>query len=607
MSGHTKKRKIAEENRGFKECWTNEFFFVEDRGNIICLICNEKVSWPKRDCIKRHYKAKHSKDHNGLAGPQREDKAKELMNKLGSQQKLFVKQGNTSKAATEASFKVAAIIARRMKPFSDGEFVKECMLAALDVMCPEKVAVINKISLSNDTVTRRIDSLSKNLTEQLHSLATKFSYFALALDESTDVKDTAQLAIFVRGIDTNFNVTEELLTVRSMKSSTTGEDIFNELKAAMNDANLDFNRLIGIATDGAPSMLGTGRGLQGHVMAELDRQGLSHEHLVWCHCIIHQEALCAKIFEVSFKEVMSKVVVHVNHIRSHAMNHRQFRQFLLELDASYGDVIYFSGVRWLSRGQTLQRFWVLREELSMFFAMKGIPAPELEDQKWLCDLAFLVDITEKLNTLNVAMQGRNKLVHELFAHIKAFQTKLQLWQVQLERGNLAHFPSLKSQKEHDGGEFSSLRYAAEICKLQKEFDTRFKEFRARNTDFELFSVPFNVDVSQAPIELQLELCDLQASLELKGQFLGKELVDFYKSLPRATFPNLTQNAQKFISLFGSTYCAEQFFSKMKNTKSSKRNALTDAHLLASLRIASTHLQPDFKAIMNEQKEFQSSH
>lgn len=39
-------------------------------------------------------------------------------------------------------------------------------------------------------------------------------------DESIDMMDTAQLAIFIRSIDFNFNVTEELVALFLMKSTT---------------------------------------------------------------------------------------------------------------------------------------------------------------------------------------------------------------------------------------------------------------------------------------------------------------------------------------------------------------------------------------------------
>ena len=55
----------------------------------------------------------------------------------------------------------------------------------------------------------------------------------LALDESTDQGDTAQLVIFIRGIDENLNVTEEMLDLCHMKGTTTGRDIYEYVNLAL--------------------------------------------------------------------------------------------------------------------------------------------------------------------------------------------------------------------------------------------------------------------------------------------------------------------------------------------------------------------------------------
>ena len=53
-------------------------------------------------------------------------------------------------------------------------------------------------------------------------------FYLLTLDESTDQTDTAQLAILVRGVGSNFDVFEELLSIASLKDRTTGKDMFKE-------------------------------------------------------------------------------------------------------------------------------------------------------------------------------------------------------------------------------------------------------------------------------------------------------------------------------------------------------------------------------------------
>ena len=58
---------------------------------------------------------------------------------------------------------------------------------------------------------------------------------------------------------------------------------------------------------------------------------------------------------VIFQEVMKVVVETVNYIRSKGLKHRQFKQFLTKMHVSYGDVLYYSHIRWLSRGAMFER------------------------------------------------------------------------------------------------------------------------------------------------------------------------------------------------------------------------------------------------------------
>ena len=53
-----------------------------------------------------------------------------------------------------------------------------------------------------------------------------FVSWSFAIDESTDVKDVAQLAIFIKGMDKELKETEELLSLQCMKDTTTGAKIF---------------------------------------------------------------------------------------------------------------------------------------------------------------------------------------------------------------------------------------------------------------------------------------------------------------------------------------------------------------------------------------------
>ena len=139
------------------------------------------------------------------------------------------------------------------------------------------------------------------------------------------------------------------------------------------------------------------------------------------------------------KEVMDVVVKTVNFIRSRKLNHRQFKSFLADMDSEYGELLYHTEVRWLSRGNVLKRFFALRNEIASFMKMKNITVPLLADATFQCNLAFLSDIAHHLNELNLKLQGKKKIITQMYDHMKSFKVKLRLWIKQLGKENLAHF------------------------------------------------------------------------------------------------------------------------------------------------------------------------
>lgn len=84
-----------------------------------------------------------------------------------------------------------------------------------------------------------------------------FEWFSIALDESTDVSDLAQVLLFVRGVNSEFKITEELADVHSMEGRVTGDEIFAKVKETICNLGLDFKRLKGVTTDGGKNMCGT--------------------------------------------------------------------------------------------------------------------------------------------------------------------------------------------------------------------------------------------------------------------------------------------------------------------------------------------------------------
>ena len=111
------------------------------------------------------------------------------------------------------------------------------------------------------TVTRRVEELALNVEETLKTKLLAYKFYSLALDESTDLTDTAQLAVFIRGFDDELEVFEEMLALRPLKGTTKGTDILEATKTTLARYHLSLKNLAGLATDGAPAMVGTKAGL----------------------------------------------------------------------------------------------------------------------------------------------------------------------------------------------------------------------------------------------------------------------------------------------------------------------------------------------------------
>ncbi|KAI3359992.1 hypothetical protein L3Q82_014321 [Scortum barcoo] len=282
---------------------------------------------------------------------------------------------------------------------------------------------------------------------------------------------------------------------------------------AVEKIGLKWDKLCGVTTDGAPAMTGERKGMAWMVCAKVKESG---GEAVRINCIIHQEALCAKT--VQLDDVMNTVVKTVNIIRARGLYHREFQAFLSDVDAEYGDVLYHSDVRWLGRGSVLQRFYSLRSEIDQFLKEKGQPLHELSDPLWLADLAFLVDLTHHLNTLNKSLQGKEQLVPHLYAHLKAFCVKLRLFEAQLRSFNAAHFPTLSEIKSaFPKADLSAKKekYVSVIASLVTEFNQRFQDFSVIEKQIKLFSTPFLVDAEEVEESLQLELIEMQCDDSLK--------------------------------------------------------------------------------------------
>ena len=225
-------------------------------------------------------------------------------------------------------------------------------------------------------------------------------------------------------------------------------------------------------------------------------------------------------------------------------------------------------------------------------------------KEWRYEMMFAADMFEKLKELNLTLQGKGLLAHEMWNYVKSFRAKLDLFARQAVEGNFFHFPLIGKQKVP---EIISTKITDYLKSLNKEITRRFQDFQKIEPKFDLLSYPFTADIDTAPEDLQLELIDLQSDYTLKEMFYEKTLVDFYSFLSAEKFPCMKKFGGKLFSIFGSTYICEQSFSCMKINKNKHGCSLTEVNYQDFMRISTTNMNPNFKKIVEKRDRVKFSH
>ena len=359
-----------------------------------------------------------------------------------------------------------------------------------------------------------------------------------------------------------------------MNGSTKGEDVLNTFIKHFEQRNIDIKKMFSITTDGAPAMVGIHRRF-----VTLAEQMIGHP-VMKLHWIIHQENLCAKISDSELNDVMSTVTKIVNFLVARsAKTHRQFRSLLEEMGSAYHDVPLHCSVRWLSRGKVLWRFVECLVEIKIFLATQKQTYPELEDEKWLAKLMFLVDITAHLNELNLRLQGSGQTVICLFEEWKGFISKLDVYTRDIQTASFLYFKHLKAfSVDH---QVNTVEIEMCMRNLRSRFCSRFQDFQHFGSLFSFLIKPESSENLNLTAfewmnveDFEMQLIDLKASLLWTSKFSDlrksletvenkqKSILTCWESLPEK-FSCLKKMAIGLLSSFGSTYLCEQIFSHTK--------------------------------------------
>lgn len=173
-------------------------------------------------------------------------------------------------------------------------------------------------------------------------------WYALHIDESTDVDNKAVILVYVRYVYQE-EVHDDMLCALSLPTGTTAAELFKSLDDYIS-GKLKWSFCVGICTDRAAAMTGQLSGLTARIK-QVARECESR------HCVIHREMLASRKMPPELKSILDYVVKVINHIKAHALTHACSSSFVRRWTRRTHLLLY-TEIRWLSQGRSLARLSV---------------------------------------------------------------------------------------------------------------------------------------------------------------------------------------------------------------------------------------------------------
>ena len=545
--------------------------------------------------LLRHMKTKH---------PEIKDKPLEFFERRKrdheGEKRLLKTVLSTNSNALRASYLVTHRIAKTNKPFAIGEELirPACTDICREILGEPAAKKIAQVPLSARTVARRIEDMAEDIEAQLIERIVKSPWFTIQCDESTDIENKAVLLVFVRYLY-EADIHEDILCALLLPKNTTASELFKAVNNYFIEKQINWLFCVGVCTDGAAAMIGRLSGLTVRIKEVAPECEATH-------CVIHREMLASRKISPELHSVFTDAVLMINLIKAHALNTRLFEQICEDMDAEHKCLLLHTEVRWLSRGKSLNRVFELREPLQRFLLEKNSDlANKFSDEKWLLKLAYLCDIFNLLNELNLSLQGKMTTVFKLADKVAAFKDKLELWEQRVSKGVFDMFQTLAEtlKDSEPDQEFSDL-VSSHLRVLRQEFKRYFPSAKDPRTSKKWIRNPFSFKPgdSTLPVRQEDQLLDIANDGSLKGIFHTTTLPIFWlKVLPE--YPDLAIKALKALLPFPTSYLCESGFSVMAATKTKPRNRLD---VRDTLRVSLSTMLPRWERLVAA-KQAQGSH
>lgn len=131
-------------------------------------------------------------------------------------------------------------ISKSSRPFTDGDFVKECLEIICTEISPEKSSRYNKVPLSRMTIQCRVEDLAKEANEH----ASRAYFFSSFEWKHSHYTDTGKLLVYVRAVNNNFEITQKFSGLASLyQCFNISLCVFKGMKSLLDAFNAERSKL----------------------------------------------------------------------------------------------------------------------------------------------------------------------------------------------------------------------------------------------------------------------------------------------------------------------------------------------------------------------------
>ncbi len=223
------------------------------------------------------------------------------------------------------------------------------------------------------------------------------------------------------------------------------------------------------------------------------------------------------------------------------------------------------------------------------------------EEKTRCIIAYLVDIFDTFNQINISLQGKESTIIKLSEKMKSFIMKLELWITKIDQNKLYMFPTLEETLEECTDEIEMHGPIKEhLRSLIVEITHYFPDINDKS--FNLTINPFSVNVYDVQESAQEEFIELSNSIVAKTDFVKLSIDEFWVKC-QVDFPLLANMAIRNLLPFPTTYLCETAFSQLLIIKNKNRNKLNvEEDLRCALSITSPRIN-----LLSKKLQYQPSH